>query len=97
MTAAAVLDAGKEPDSGMGAAHLSLGRNILRLAFPRGFWPEATDVKRSHHPHHPVAFGSAQLLSASRLLNPPHAPALSLQSYVTSRSQCLTLLFLVTS
>lgn len=73
----------------MGAANLSLGRNILRLAFPQGLWPEATDVEHSHHPHRPAACGSAQLLSAAWLVNLPHALVLSLQSYVISQSQCL--------
>ncbi len=75
---------------GGGAAPLSLGKNIHRLSFPRGFAAWSDEMRHSHHPDRSAACGSAQLRTASWLLNLSHPPALSWQSYVTSRSQCLS-------
>lgn len=39
-------------------SHISFGKNILKACISSGFLgPEATDVKRSHHPHCPAALG----------------------------------------
>lgn len=79
---------------GEGTAHLSLGKNTLRLAFPPGFRGPKRQRRSAAATHTARRLvGRHSCSPRPELPSLSHPPALSWQTYVTSRSQCLSSIF----